>query len=61
MELKPEFRQPDEADITAIVEIAKRQAALMDDLQVALEAADDLRALGVARELVGLEKQVKEV
>jgi hypothetical protein len=61
--LVPEFRPPGELtdeDITRIVTIARRQAELMDDLQAALEAADDLRALGVARELVGLEKQVRE-
>jgi hypothetical protein len=61
--LEPEFRAPAELsveDIEAIVDIGRKQALLMDALQDALEAADDLRALGVARELVGLEKKVRQ-
>jgi hypothetical protein len=63
MALKPEFIPPGQltdADIEAIVAIGKEQAALMDQLQEALEACDELRALGVARHLVGLEKKVRE-
>jgi hypothetical protein len=61
--LTPEFIPPQQlsdADIEAIVAIGREQALLMDQLQAALEAADDLRALGVARQLVGLEKKVRE-
>jgi hypothetical protein len=61
--LIPEFIPPSQlsdADIAAIVAIGREQALLMDELQEALEAADDLRALGVARQLVGLEKKVRE-
>jgi hypothetical protein len=61
--LEPEFRPAAELsveDIEAIVAIGRRQAELMDALQAALEAADDLRALGVARELVGLERKARE-
>jgi hypothetical protein len=60
--LKPEFRPPAELtieDIEAMVAIARKQAALKDDLKAALEACDDLRALGVARELVGLERKAR--
>jgi hypothetical protein len=61
--LKPEYRSAEElseADIEAIAEIGRKQAELMDALQDALEACDDLRALGVARELVGLERQARQ-
>jgi hypothetical protein len=61
--LQPEYRSPQELsqdDIAAIVEIGRRQAELMDQLQAALEAADELTALGVARKLVGLERKVRE-
>jgi hypothetical protein len=61
--LQPEFRAAEElsvADIEAIVAIGREQAARMDELREALEACDELRALGVARELVGLEKQVRQ-
>jgi hypothetical protein len=47
-------------DIERLMAIGLEQAALMDQLQEALEAADELRALGVARKLVGLEKKVGE-
>jgi hypothetical protein len=60
--LVPEFIPPQqlsEEDIVAIVAIGRRQAALMNQLEEALQAADDLRALGVARELVGLEKKIR--
>jgi hypothetical protein len=61
--LEPQFRSAQELsqdDIRALIAIGRQQAALMDQLQDALEACDDLRALGVARELVGLEKKAKE-
>jgi hypothetical protein len=61
--LQPEFRSAQELtddDFAAIAAIARRQAALRDSLKDALLAGDDLRALGVARELVGLEKKVRE-
>jgi hypothetical protein len=62
-QLKPEFVPPqqlgDEA-IEAIVRIGRQQAELMDELEEALRVCDDLRALGVARKLVGLEKKVRE-
>jgi hypothetical protein len=61
--LKPEFIPPAQLtddDILAIVAIGRQQAELMDQLQAALEACDDLRALGVARELVRLEQQIKK-
>jgi hypothetical protein len=61
--LQPEFRSAEELsvdDIAAIYEIARQQAMLMDELREALEACDELRALGVARELVGLEQKVRQ-
>jgi hypothetical protein len=61
--LEPEFRQPGELSedtIAAIAAIGRQQAVLMDELQIALEACDDLRALNVARELVGLEREIKQ-
>ena len=61
--LEPKFKQPSELsedDIAAIIAVARRQAALRDELKAALEACDDLRALGVARRLVGLEPAVRE-
>jgi hypothetical protein len=61
--LEPEFRTAGElsiADIEAIVAIGRQRAGLLDDLRTALEACDDLRALSVARVLVGLERQAGE-
>jgi len=61
--LQPEFIPPSqlsEDDIAAIVAIGREQALLMDQLQAALEAGDDRRALSVARELVGLEKKARQ-
>jgi hypothetical protein len=61
--LKPEFIPPAQLtddDIIAIVALGREQALLLDELQEALETADDLRALGVARKLVGLERNIKE-
>jgi hypothetical protein len=61
--LKPEFvpvNQLSEVDIEAIVQIGRAQAALMNELEHALEADDDTHALGVARKLVRLEKKVRE-
>jgi hypothetical protein len=58
--LQPEFRQLSEDDIRSIVEIGRQQALLMDELQAALEASDTLRALGVARRLVGLEQKARQ-
>jgi hypothetical protein len=61
--LKSEFIPPDQLtdeDTAAILAVARRQASLRDDLKAALEAGDDLRALGVARQLVGLEQKVRE-
>ena len=61
--LQPDFRQPDElseADIDAIVAIGRQQAALMDQLEAAVEADDAPRVLALARQLVGLEEQVRE-
>ena len=58
--LKPEFRELTADDFAAIIAIGREQALLMDALQQALEASDDLRALGVARKLVGLEQQLKK-
>lgn len=60
--LAPELKQPDELsveDVAAIVQIGRKQAALMDQLQSALEAGDTLRVLDAARDLVGLEKQAR--
>jgi hypothetical protein len=39
--------------------LALEQAGLMDELEAALAAHDDARALGLARRLVDLEQQVK--
>jgi hypothetical protein len=47
-------------DVRCIAAIADQQIALMDQLEIALEAGDELRALNVARELVGLEREVKQ-
>jgi hypothetical protein len=61
--LAPQFKQPDElseADISAIVEIGREQAALMDRMEAAIEADDAPRVLELARRLVGLEQQVRE-
>ena len=61
--LKPEFVPPQQltdADVEALVALGREQVLLMDELQAALEAADTLRALNVARALVGLERQVRQ-
>jgi hypothetical protein len=61
--LTPEFIPPQqlsEDDIIAIVAIGRQQALLMDQLQAALEASNELEALRVARIMVGLEKKVRE-
>jgi hypothetical protein len=58
--LEPQFRSPDELsieDIEAMVAIARKHAALKDELRAALLAGDDARALAVARKLVGLPPQ----
>jgi hypothetical protein len=47
-------------DVRCIAAIADQQIALMDQLEIALQAGDDLRALGLARELCALERQVKQ-
>ena len=55
--LKPELVPPEELtddDIAALVGIARRQAALRDELKAALLACDDQRALDAARRLVGV-------
>jgi hypothetical protein len=64
MVLKPEFVPVTELsadDIALLVQIGREQAAiqaaLIDQLAEALEAGDTLRALNVARELVGLNKK----
>jgi hypothetical protein len=60
--LTAEFRAPRELtveDIEAIVSIARRQIEVIDRLEAALQACDDLRALDVARELVGLERKAR--
>jgi hypothetical protein len=60
--LTAEFRPPNALtpeDLRAIEAIARRQIDLMDELEAALLASDDLRALGLARQLVGLEKQAR--
>jgi hypothetical protein len=61
--LIPEFVPPaqlSEDDIARIVALGKAQAELMDQLQAALAAADDLQALNVAHKLVALEREVRE-
>jgi hypothetical protein len=61
--LAPQFNQPDELsveDISAIVALGREQAALMDQLQDALETGDEAQALAAARDLVGLEKRARE-
>jgi hypothetical protein len=58
--LKPGFRELSEDDIAAIIGIGRKQAELMDELQAALEASENLAALGIARRMVGLEKKVRQ-
>ena len=58
--LEPEYKtELSEEDIAAIIAIADRQAELKGQLRAALEACDDLRALEVARELVGIEREIR--
>jgi hypothetical protein len=62
-QLKPEFRSVGElsvADIEEILAAGRKRAVLKDELRAALLACDDLRALGLARELCGLEGKAKE-
>jgi transcriptional regulator with XRE-family HTH domain len=56
--LEPDFKRPElcEDDIAALVEIARRQAALRVNLKAALEAHDNSRALAMVRALVGLQE-----
>jgi hypothetical protein len=59
--LNPQFVPAAElsaADIAAIVQIGQRQADLMNELEHALDVADTLRALDIARQLVALEGEV---
>jgi hypothetical protein len=61
--LEPRFVPAEELsvdDIAALVDLGLQQVELMDLLEVALQANDTLRALDVARELVGLERQIKQ-
>jgi hypothetical protein len=61
--LEPEFvpaAQLTESDISAIVAIGHKQAALMNELRAALQACDDLRALQLAREVVGLDQEMRK-
>jgi hypothetical protein len=46
-------------DFDILIGIGKAQAALIDQLQTALESGDNEHALEVARELVTLEKKIK--
>jgi hypothetical protein len=55
------FRDLTDADFVELVRLGKEQSALMDQLTEAVEAADTLRILKVAREMVGLENQAKQV
>ena len=58
--LEPEFRELSEDDIGAILAIGQRQADLLDQLAVALGADDTDRALKLARQVCGLQEQVKQ-
>ena len=62
MKLIPEFRRADELseqDVAAIVELGHQQVTLMRELEVALQAGDEPRALAIARALVGLEQTLR--
>ena len=61
--LIPTFRQPDELseeEISYFVDLALRRSAEKLELRDALQAHDDQRALRIARQLVGLEQQVRK-
>ena len=47
--------------LDCIRELALGQIRLMDELEAALEANDTPRVLEIARQLVGIEKEVREV
>jgi hypothetical protein len=58
IELKPEFRELTDDDLSVIVEAAHRRAALVGELKAALLAGDNDLALTVARKVCGLEEVV---
>jgi hypothetical protein len=59
VKLVPEFRQLSEEDVAAIVELGREQVTLMRELEAALLAGDEPRALAIARAMVGLEQRIR--
>jgi hypothetical protein len=57
--LEPVARELTDEALAGIVDAALRRAALVRAMRDALQTGDDQHALELARELVGLEKQVK--
>jgi hypothetical protein len=55
------FQDLSDQDFVELVRIGKEQARVINEMEAALVAGDNQRALTLARELVALEDKVKEV